>query len=228
MCLYPVLGKISVNLSSTIPLTALSIQPHVSLYCAILQWRGCPDSSAARVLGRNSVRSRVICKVEMRQKRWIPPLLTVTNVSRSARKMETPRFPTEVSSLVSSFMGQEAILTETEAKFIFLSLFLRMSEHTAVMAALPSWALGHGYEARSWTQRFQRQPPGSPISWMEHTEQLPWRVTPSIPLALSTVSKLLTACIKSLSVQSSWRFLMHAFSWYQYVYRFNITLQQTG
>lgn len=67
-----------------------------------------------------------------------PPLLTVTNVSRSARKMETPRFPTAVLSLVSSFMGQEAILTETEAKFIFLSLFLRMSEHTAVMAALPS------------------------------------------------------------------------------------------
>lgn len=55
MCLYPVLGKISVNLSSTSPLTALSIHPHVSLYCAILQWRGCPDSSAARVLGRNSV-----------------------------------------------------------------------------------------------------------------------------------------------------------------------------
>lgn len=67
-----------------------------------------------------------------------PLLLTVTNVSRSARKMETPRFPTAVSSLVSSFMSQEAILTETEAKFVFLSLFLRMSEHTAVVAALTS------------------------------------------------------------------------------------------
>lgn len=79
MCLYPVSGQISTNLSSsTTPPTALSVHPEVTRLCPPVRKRlerpklHFPDSFAARVLGWNSVPSWVTRKVETRQKTWTP------------------------------------------------------------------------------------------------------------------------------------------------------------
>lgn len=107
----------------------------------------------------------------------------------------------------------------------------------AAVGTATSWSLSHGFEGVLLNSNvpFWWQPPDPPLSSLEQrAEQLPWQAShfwrpglgSTLP-ALSIASQFLTAWIKSLSAQNSWRLLFREFLWSQQVCLFNITLQQT-